>query len=137
MKAIFANISNHPSSGWGEEQRRAALDLATTTVALHHDSDLKVIEASIVDIPFPNVPPHLSSLEMFPLADAVVQTLPPETVVAMVQGEYVLSYILVHRLQEKGIVVVSATSERRVVDLGGGKKASEFQFVRFRAYPEL
>ncbi len=136
MKAVFANVSNHPSSGWSEEQRRAALEIATV-VALHNDPELKSVEAEIVDVPFPNVPPHFSSLEILPLAVEVVRAIPSNTTVAMVQGEFVLSYMLVRQLQKKGITVVAATSERKTVDLGNGRKATEFQFVRFRVYPEL
>lgn len=54
------------------------------------------------------------------------------------QGEMTLSYQVIRRLLQAGILVVAACSERIVTELespdGGRQKLSRFHFCRFRAY---
>ncbi len=49
---FFINFSNHPFESWGEEQKKAAEAYGT-----------------LVEIPFPNIPPEWSTEEVNALAD--------------------------------------------------------------------
>lgn len=128
-EGVFLNLSNHPSapgaetggSGWSEEQLEAARTLAPR----------------IVDLQFPRVPPSAGLEELERLAGEILRQVPRETAVALVTGEHTLTTLLVAALQERGVRCVSATTERQVTDLGGGKKETTFRFVRFRDYPAL
>ncbi len=116
----FANISNHPSARWSEEQRSAALRLAP----------------ELYDIPFPAVPETATLSEVDKMAKKVLEELRADTRYAMVMGEFVLSSILVRELQRRGIIVLAACT-RRIVTEENGKKVSVFQFAGFRPYPWL
>ena len=118
---VFANITNHPSAEWSEEQRRAALRLADR----------------IVDIPFPEVPPEADGDAVAKLADDVLAQLPPGTTHALVQGEFTLTMELVRRLQDRGIRCLAATTVRDVETREDGSQLRRFRFVRFRDYPRL
>ena len=49
---MFVNFTNHPSGSWSAAQRRAAQ-----------------VYGEILDLPFPDVPPTLSTAEVAALAD--------------------------------------------------------------------
>lgn len=51
----FINLSNHPSSGWGEEQKQAAKQWGT-----------------IIDYPFPEVDAQSSTQNIKELAETIV-----------------------------------------------------------------
>ena len=53
---IFINLTNHPSSGWSEEQLKAAQQYG-----------------EIVDLSFPNIEPFFSSEDINELANEVVE----------------------------------------------------------------
>lgn len=133
---IFINVSNHPSTRWDAEQMAAA-------------------GGHVVDVPFPNVPPEATEEEVAAIAAAVVeavgnvnynfwQSLPKDEyeraatsasrapTQVLVQGEFSLCAELWPRLADYGFTPVVATSERQSVDLGDGKKAAVFKFVKFR-----
>jgi hypothetical protein len=118
---MFMNITNHPSTGWPEEQTKAALALAD----------------GILDIPFPNVPPAATLAEVEGMALDIAHQVPAGAVYALVQGEFTLAFELVRRLQARGIICLAATTERRVEVAPDGAKTSTFRFVQFREYPEL
>lgn len=122
---VFLNLSNHPSAGWSDEQRAAALELAPR----------------IEDLPFPNVPPEADEKEVGRLTEQVLGRVPAGTSHAMVMGEFTLTYALVRGLLARGIVCVVATTQREKVETttGTGEKTtvSRFRFERFRRYPSL
>jgi glutamate dehydrogenase/leucine dehydrogenase len=113
---MFVNISNHPTSKWGERQ-------------------LAVAGGQVRDIAFPNVSPTATSEEVVATAKNIADELSgiePDT--AMVQGEFSLTYVLSRMLIAMGWQVVVATTERNVTEVDG-KKVVDFQFVQFRALP--
>lgn len=119
---MFVNCSNHPSGSWGTEQRTAAEKWGT-----------------VVDYPFPNVKADDDAKRIINLAEAMaaeIALMRPDCV--MCQGEYSLTYALVNKLKERGLYVVCACSERRLVtelaEENTVKKTSIFQFVQFREY---
>lgn len=114
----FLNLSNHPSAGWTDAQRNAALVLASP----------------VVDLAFPAVDPNLDLAQVEALAHQVVVDLGPVDV-AMVMGESVLVAALVQRLQAQGVRCVAATTQRQVTVDADGTKRSRFDFVAFRDYP--
>jgi len=118
--AVFLNLSNHPHANWDGAQLEAARQCAP----------------HIEDMPFPAVDPTADETHIEQLAEEIVQRIPSQTTHAMVSGEYTLTVALVRRLQQKGIVCLSATTQRDVVEIEG-KKVSQFRFVRFRSYPSL
>lgn len=127
-KSIFINISNHPSSGWSDEQKAAALDNAN-------------FDQLLVDIPFPNVSPEALSYDVYLLAKDVqskawhladARGVDKLNVTCMVQGEASLCWYLTLLLNDWGVEVVVATTERVVVDNQDGSKTSAFRFVQFR-----
>ena len=119
---MFWNISNHPSTGWGEEQIDAA----------------KNIGGEVRDIPFPNVPPSASEAEVAKLAHQLVEEeyFFPAGDHALVQGEFTLVVELIIRLQRAGVACWAATTARETTEKDG-VKTSVFKFVRLRRYPEL
>jgi CRISPR-associated protein Csx16 len=117
--STFVNISNHPSAGWGDEQRTAALALCD----------------ELLDLPFPQVDPRTGSRGVLELARSVLEQIPGGTTHAMVQGEFTLSFTLVRRLQRAGVICVAATTLRETVPVDEGRMIARFRFVRFRRYP--
>ena len=119
---LFINLSNHPSSTWDDRQRAAALELG----------------GEIVDIPFPQVCPGATTVDINTLArqtigeiDALAQD---KTVIVHVMGEMGLTYRLVRLLGGRGIRCVCSTSYRHVKDEAGGRRIMEFHFEQFRDY---
>ena len=141
---VFLNISNHPSSGWGEEQTAAALKLCRWENA---DGDI-IAEGKIIDIPFPTVPATAGTNEINRLAESLYSAIlgvidpaqstddpdcPPATIHLM--GEQAVCYCLTSHLRKMGLRVVVSSTEREVVEKDG-VKTSVFRFVRFRALDE-
>lgn len=115
---VFLNLSNHASERWEDTQREAALALAPR----------------IVDLAFPEVPPDASEDDVKKMAEDLLEKVPEGTSHAMVQGEFTLTWFLVHGLNRRGIQCLAATSRRDVVTGEGGVKTVRFRFVRFRSY---
>lgn len=118
----FINLSNHPSQTWGKEQTAAALRYG-----------------KIVDYPFPDVNPYASAEDVEALAEQVTgEIMKLSPVAVMCQGEFSLTYALVRMFRERGICVLSACSERHVLEdtMPDGKnlRTSIFEFVQFREY---
>ncbi len=130
--AAFVNVSNHPSSRWDSTQREAALRLAQEEAQRR---GLSGGDVEIVDIPFPEVDPEAGPEQVLKAAQELAAAVPDDAAVVMAQGEFTLTYALVHLLHARGIPVCAATSKRQVVELGDGRKVAEFRFVRFRFYP--
>lgn len=128
---MFINISNHPSSRWGEDQLNAARELG----------------GEVIDIQFPNVPSAASGRDVEYMAIDLVNDVHfkiegSDNTVVMVQGESTLVTTVVAMLQNIcGIKVVAACSDRNVeeivLDDGTVKKNVIFKFIQFREYPKL
>ena len=116
---MFINLTNHPSSGWSEEQLKAALQYG-----------------EIVDISFPIIEPDFTSEDVNELADITIEGIlsVDNSPVVHVMGEMTFTYAIVSRLQALGITCVASTTERLVKMMPDGKKVSEFKFVKFREY---
>jgi len=117
---MFLNISNHPSTKWVPRQLAAAQVLGTT----------------VVDVPFPNVPPLATEADVAAIAKNLVASLASPVAgaddYAMVQGEQSLCWELSRRLIALGWRVCVATTERKVIEGEGGQKTATFQFCQFR-----
>ncbi len=118
----FINLSNHPSKFWGDKQREASLKYG-----------------EILDYPFPVVDPYATSEEVNGLANQISDDIirkSPEAV--MCQGEFTLTFAIVHCLQKQGIKVLSACTERHVSEEtdenGRTSRKSIFEFVQYREY---
>ena len=116
---MFINLTNHPSSGWSEEQLKAAQQYG-----------------EIVDISFPNIEPFFTSEVIHELADAAVKEIKIQDAhpVVHVMGEMTFTYAIVSRLKALGITCMASTTERLIKMMPDGKKISEFKFVQFREY---
>ena len=119
---MFINLTNHPSSGWSEEQLKAA----------HQYCD------HIMDMKFPDIKPEYSTEKVRKFADVMVDiittTCKSEKPVVHIMGEMTYTYHVVSLLKEQGITCVASTTERLVKMMPDGKKISEFKFVQFRKY---
>ena len=121
---MLINLSNHPLAYWAEQQR---------AMAEGH-------WGQVVDLPFPVIPPTLTTQEVVALAeeycarcvDMLHQEDDPSSAVHLM-GEMVFCFHLAAMLKHAGIEVVASTSER-IVCYTDGTKNSEFNFVTFRAY---
>lgn len=116
---MFINLTNHPSSGWSEEQKRAAKEYG-----------------EIIDVSFPEIGPDFTSKEVNELADKVVESIRKmdDYPVVHVMGEMTMTYAIVSRLKAIGITCIASTTERNIVMMPDGRKVSEFKFVQFREY---
>lgn len=162
MKKLFV-ITNHPYKGWSPEQKEAALrlladddgvDEAGNAVPFSYD------KIDVVEIPFPNVDPHLDpagvrrlaneTLRLFhSWADAEIMELTGgncmlhygrllRRVAFIIQGEPSLTFSALEILREliPGVIVATATTERIAEEVvmpdGTVEKRSTFRFVQFR-----
>lgn len=121
-RKIFVNFSNHPSSDWPEEQKKAAQEYG-----------------EVVDVSFPQVDPCLSIAEIQDLAQNSIDAIMAYNPVAvMSMGEFTLNHIVVTELLSRGISVFSATTAREAVVVnnndGSSTKTAEYRFVAFREY---
>lgn len=114
---VFVNFTNHPSKQWEEAEIKEAQRYGV-----------------IMDIPFPAVDPTGDRNYIIKLAEKYIEKiirLHPKAVLC--QGEFCLVYRIVLRLKQEGILVLSACSERIVVE-EKQKKQVTFQFRQFREY---
>lgn len=120
--AIFLNHTNHVSENWSEIQRRVAESYG-----------------KIEDFPFPAIPAEATKEEVETIAGRYfdeIRKINPAAVLC--QGEFTYTFVMVKLLQEAGIKVLAACSERcteELVDIDGiSRKESIFRFVQFREY---
>ncbi len=114
---MFINFSNHPSDKWCDRQLKAARKYG-----------------NIMDIPFPEVSASGDEAYIKELAAECVERIAacrPEAVLC--QGEFCLAYEVITRLKARGLTVLAACSERKVM-MEGNKKTVIFEFERFRRY---
>lgn len=116
---MFVNFTNHPSANWSGKQAEAAR-----------------VWGEIRDISFPAVDPGAPEWEICRIGRQYCQEIlacQPRAVLC--QGEFTLAYFVIRYLRRKGITVVAACSERKVVE-SGQIRQSVFEFTRFREYRE-
>ena len=118
----FINHTNHLSTCWSSEQRKAAESYG-----------------DIIDIPFPSIEPDWTEEKIQTEASKSAETifsLHPSAVLC--QGEYTYTFALIHQLQKHKIPVLAACSERMVSEeideYGVSHRVSQFQFIKFRQY---
>ncbi len=114
---IFVNFTNHPSKHWEEAELFAAQKYGT-----------------IVDVLFPAVDPDGNENYIAWLASEYtkkIMHLQPRAVLC--QGEFCLAYSIVSNLKQEKITVLSACSERIVIE-EKQKKQVIFRFRQFREY---
>ena len=122
MERFFLNYTNHASTAWSQEQRRAA-------EAYGH----------IVDVPFPTIDACWSEEDISRESSrAAEKLLSMRPAAVLCQGEYTYCYELVRHLRAHGIIVLAACSERMVREMvdetGRTHRQTIFSFVRFRKY---
>ena len=113
----FVNFSNHPSEGWGKVQKDKALAYGP-----------------IVDVSFPLVPGDANEKTIKKMAkECVAAIIEKNPGAVMCQGEFTLSFAVIEKLREEGILVLAACSERNSF-IQDGKRITQFEFKRFREY---
>ena len=116
-KQLLVNISNHPSSGWSEEQKEGW--------------------ESIIDIPFPSI--HYDS-NFDAIANSIYDQIrhryhrTPMDCTVMVQGQHVATFAIVATLLACGFKVISAYTKRISTDNPDGTKTSKFVFGGYQNY---
>ena len=121
-QTFFVNISNHPSSKWGEEQLRAASQYG-----------------EIIDIPFPVVDPSATEEEISDLAQILLMQIDGLHVskdmipVVHIMGEMTLVFAVVTTLKSWGVIALASTTVRDSIEKDG-VKTSVFRFCKFRKY---
>ena len=121
---MLLNLSNHPATHWPANQLAAA----------HAQF------GGVADMAFPVIDPESDSAAVAALAEefarAIVGRLQAEVVQAVhLMGEMTFTVALTARLQQHGITVYCSTTRRNILEEKDGRKTSQFEFVRFRAYP--
>jgi len=112
------NLSNHPASGWPDNQKKLGRELY----------------GSIDDLPFPQIDPDWSHEKVEALADDYFnRVLRRRPAAVHLMGEMTFTLALVQRLKAAGILCLASTTNRLVKE-ENGQKIVRFQFVRFRAY---
>lgn len=119
--SLFINLSNHPSSLWGEGQLAEAKKMG-----------------EIVDMVFPVVNPCATTIELDEMAQKLVDDIRKlageNNITVHVMGEMSLTYKVVQRLISWGIRCVCSTTQRIVTEDADGRKVTEFHFEQFRDY---
>ena len=121
---MLVNVSNHPHLKWTKKQQKEA----------------QVMFGEVVDYPFPQINPFITSEEVDGLVEKCIRTILSfeNTPDVMVQGEYVLTYRLVDTLKKLNIRCFAAESVRYVEEVddeqGDPIKVSFFKFQKFLEY---
>lgn len=124
---MLINISNHPSNDWENSQAQSAIK----------------IFGEVIELPFPNIDPMWSSVEVKGLAKKYFEKIMRifdqynnqlNVNAVHIQGEFTFVYQLVSMLKSSNISCVASTSTRNVVEMENGEKVVKFSFVQFREY---
>lgn len=127
---MLINLSNHPSTKWGEKQKQEALKQYK----------------EIVDLAFPQIEPTATIEEVQELAEKYVEeikqmlgytnvlTFDDKKNAVHIMGEMTFTHNVVRLLQQMVITCLASTTERKVIEEENGKKTSVFQFIQFRRY---
>ena len=137
MRKIFVNLSNHPSDKWSDKQLNAAKQM--------------VNNGPIIDIPFPQIDPEMTSDDVIGLAKEYFfkhilnamydfETHEACPIILHIMGEMCFTYNVVELAKNftekdlENITCVASTTKRNVVEKEDGTKISTFEFVQFREY---
>ena len=121
---MLLNLSNHPTKIWSPSQLEAAQNAYE----------------SVVDLAFPQISPQATTQEVADLAKRYLKQIMveyPNLTAVHLMGEMTFTATLVRLLQKKGILVISSTTERIVLEEKDGKKTAQFLFCQFRTYPNI
>jgi len=118
---MLLNISNHPKSEWSNEQIAEAERLF----------------GSIVDYPFPKIPPEWDSQQTESLANNIFNDIISgrslQDLTVHIMGEMTFCYALIKKLQKIGIRCIASTTQR-ITTTQNNVIIKQFSFVRFREY---
>lgn len=120
---MLINISNHPSSFWDGEQKKAAEQFG-----------------KCIDLPFPTIDPHGGEDYIDHLSGNLLeqvikyQSEYDESVVVHLMGEMTFVFSLLEKLKKERIKCIASTTERISRYADDGVKETQFSFVRFRNY---
>ena len=133
MMKVFLNISNHPSSGWSESQKKSAQELASDNLEVEGYRNPSAIQ--IVDVSFPDITLESTDDVLMEIISPILQKIywnEWEVGGALVQGEFVAVFDFVHILS-RFFSCYSALS-KRIVEEKDGKRTYTFQFLGYREY---
>jgi hypothetical protein len=128
-KALFINLSNHPTSKWSTEQLNAVYGLFGEN-------------PRILDMGFPIINPNYHTETVGALAEEFVEKITelsnPQNIIVHVMGEMSFVFTIVSRLKNLGVRCCVSTTNRVVEEVvkpdGSTEKVAIFKFVRFRDY---
>ncbi len=121
---MLINLSNHPSSKWSAEQRRAVNEQF----------------GSAIDLPFPVISPDSDEVYVNGLANEYFDKIESITTkygskpTIHLMGEMTFTFNLLGKLIKAGYECVASTTRREVLERPDGITESVFSFVRFRKY---
>lgn len=119
-EGYLLNISNHPFEKWSETQKQAALEQF----------------GKVVDLPFPNIPPEYSAMQIYHMAEEYKSTIlseHPNCKAIHIMGEFNFTFQLVSIIKEY-IPCYASTTERKFEELPDGSRKLYFDFMQFREY---
>ena len=128
-ETLFINLSNHPSQHWSIKQVEKALEL--------------VDNCPIIDMPFPDVDPNMSTNEVKDLAQEYIDKITDllkeyevDNCIVHIMGEmtFVFNFVDLVKAYYGNICCVASTTKRVVLEDKNGNKVSTFEFVNFRRY---
>lgn len=119
---LFLNLSNHSSDKWSKAQLDAARAYG-----------------EVVDMPFPEIDPGATTEEIHKLAEEYADRITSsylgrDLMTVHLMGEMTFTFRLVTLLHARGVRCVASTTQRKTIELEGGKKESIFEFQAFREY---
>ncbi|GAB4144382.1 MAG: hypothetical protein Fur0015_12300 [Ignavibacteriales bacterium] len=119
---MLINLSNHPSNNWKERQKKAA----------------KRKFGEVIDIPFPQISPFATSLQVKKKAEnylqkiiSIIKNSNDKNNAVHLMGEFTFVIYLYELLKKRKIQVVVSTTNR-LTEEKDGKKIVTFNFVKFR-----
>ena len=130
-ETLFINFSNHPSMNWTVKQIERALEL--------------VDNCPIIDMPFPDVDPNMSTNEVKDLAQDYIDKITDllreyevDNCIVHIMGEmtFVFNFVDLAKTYYGNITCVASTTKRIVIvkETNDKEKVSSFEFVNFRRY---
>lgn len=122
---MLLNLSNHPSTKWGEKQKNTAIEQY----------------GSIQDMSFPHVQPTATSDDIKKLAANYVKQIRQlakakenQPFAVHIMGEMTLIFRIIKLLKRSKITCVASTTFRDTIDNPDGSKTFKFEFIQFREY---
>lgn len=122
-RGVLVNLSGRSYETWSPEQLEATKEFAS----------------KVVDVPYPIIPPIADINELKEIVQNTMnEVMNYQPSVVLCGAEMVTTHEFVNKLQENGIKVINATSERvsheKLNDDGTVTKEVKFEFKQFRDY---